>query len=123
MKDAARLVYTLTPMTEDEAKPFALSEADRRFLIRMDSGKVNIAPPSTKATWFRLVGIPLGNANDLYKAGDDVQTVEPWQPPDTWVGLDSPPAQPHPRPDRPRDGRRPAILCRPAAADAPPGRS
>jgi AAA domain len=90
MKDAARLVHTLTPMTEDEAKPFALSEADRRFLIRMDSGKVNIAPPSTKATWFKLVGVPLGNGNDLYKAGDHVQTVEPWHPPDTWVDLDSP---------------------------------
>ena len=90
MKDAARLVYTLTPMTAEEARLFALAEAERRFLIRMDSGKVNITPPSTKATWFKLVGVPLGNATDLYKAGDEVQTVEPWHPPETWAELDSP---------------------------------
>ena len=43
-KDAARLVYTLTPMTPDEAEMFGLDEAERRFLVRYDSAKVNIAP-------------------------------------------------------------------------------
>jgi hypothetical protein len=90
MKDAGRLVFTLTPMSEDEAKQFAISEDDRRSLIRMDSGKVNIAPPSRSAKWFRLVGVPLGNSNDLYPNGDEVQTVQPWMPPDTWEGLNSP---------------------------------
>jgi AAA domain len=88
-KDAMRLVYTLTPMTEDEAKAFGLTEAERRQLVRMDSGKVNIAPPLAQAKWFRLVGIPLGNASDLYPNGDEVQTVEPWTPPDVWAGLNS----------------------------------
>jgi hypothetical protein len=89
MKDAARLVYTATPMTTEEAEQFSLAEADRRFLIRVDSAKVNITPPSTKAKWFKLVGVPLGNGNSVYRAGDEVQTVEPWTPPDTWAGLDS----------------------------------
>jgi hypothetical protein len=87
MKDAARLVYTLTPMTTEEAKAFNVTEAERRSLIRMDSGKVNITPPLTDAKWFRLVGVPLGNATELYPHGDEVQTVEPWTPPDTWAGL------------------------------------
>ena len=87
MKDAARLVYTLTPMSPEEAQQFGLSERDRRSLIRLDSGKVNIAPPSADAAWFRLVGVPLGNGGGIYPAGDEVQTVEPWQPPDTWAGL------------------------------------
>ena len=50
MKDAARLVYTLTPMSHEEADTFGMSEADRRSFVRMDSGKVNIAPPSRVAS-------------------------------------------------------------------------
>jgi hypothetical protein len=87
MKDAARLVYTLTPMSQEEAQAFGISEAERRRLVRMDSGKVNIAPPMADAKWFRLVGVPLGNGTDLYPHGDEVQTVEVWTPPDTWAGL------------------------------------
>ncbi len=89
-KDAARLVYTLTPMTPDEAEQFGIGEAERRSLIRLDPGKVNIATPASEAHWFRLVGQPLGNSTPEYPKGDDVQTVEPWTPPDTWAGLDSP---------------------------------
>ncbi len=88
-KDAARLVYTLAAMTTDEAEMFGLSEADRRSLVRYDSGKVNIAPPSISAKWFRIVGMPLGNGKGIYPAGDTVQTIEPWLPPDTWAGFDS----------------------------------
>jgi hypothetical protein len=58
VKDAVRLVYTLTPMTSDEAKQFKIPETDRRGYVRMDSGKVNIAPPSRQAKWFRIVGVP-----------------------------------------------------------------
>jgi hypothetical protein len=90
MKDAARLVFTLTPMTPEEGETFGIMEAERRSLIRMDSGKVNIAPPSREATWFRIVGVPLENGQGFYPAGDNVQTVEPWQPPETWAGLHSP---------------------------------
>jgi AAA domain len=88
-KDAFRLVYTLSPMTQEEAQTFGLDEAERCRLIRMDSGKVNIAPPLAAAKWFRLVGVPLGNSTDLYPNGDEVQTVELWTPPDKWAGLSS----------------------------------
>ena len=53
----------------------------------MDSAKVNIAPPMSEAKWFRLVGVEIGNASDLYPHGDTVQTVEPWTPPDSFAGL------------------------------------
>jgi hypothetical protein len=56
----------------------------------MDSGKVNITPPMAEAKWFRLVGVPLGNATEMYPNGDEVQTVEPWTPPDTWADLSCP---------------------------------
>jgi hypothetical protein len=88
-KDAMRLVYTLAPMTIEEAKTFGVSEEQRRYLVRMDSGKVNIAPPMASAKWLRLVSVPLGNATELYPRGDDVQTVEPWIPPDPWGGINT----------------------------------
>ncbi|MHC2373370.1 hypothetical protein ACVIQT_008018 [Bradyrhizobium diazoefficiens] len=87
MKDAARLVYTLTPMSPEEAQALGLGEIDRRWLIRLDSAKVNITPPMAEAKWFRLVGVDIGNGIDLYPNGDQVQTVVPWTPPDTFAGL------------------------------------
>jgi hypothetical protein len=86
-RDAARLLYTLTQMTEDERKKFGLAEVERRSLLRVDSAKVNIAPPATEARWFKIVGVPLGNGTDLYPNGDTVPTVEPWDPPDLWRNL------------------------------------
>jgi hypothetical protein len=81
MVDAARLVYTLNPMSADEAKRFRISEADRWSYIRVDSGKINIAKQGGRPRWFRLVGVQLGNATPTYPAGDEVQTVEPWTAP------------------------------------------
>jgi AAA domain len=89
MKDAARLVYTLTPMSTDEAQTFGVREEERKFLVRMDSGKVNIAPPMRAARWYRLVGVKLENKTELYPSGDEVQVVEQWFPPDTWAGADN----------------------------------
>jgi hypothetical protein len=90
MKDAGRLVYTLTPMTTQEAQAFGLSEAQRRCLIRLDSAKVNIMPPMTDAKWFRLVGVDIGNGTDAYPGGDEVQTVEPWSPPGLFADISVP---------------------------------
>jgi AAA domain len=87
-KDAGRLIYTLTTMSADEAKAFGLDEEQRYALIRMDSGKVNIAPKMWNAKWFHLVGVQLDNPTERYPSGDNVQTVEPWIPPDIWEGLD-----------------------------------
>jgi hypothetical protein len=87
MKDGGRLVYTLTPMSPDEAKAFDVPEEDRRSYIRLDSGKVNITKSGGAAKWFRLVSVTLGNATKLYPNGDSVQTVEPWVPPQAWSGL------------------------------------
>src|SRR5260370_3022585 len=74
-------------MTEEDAKPFGIPVEQCRLYVRLDSGKANIAPPSEKTTWFKLVGAQLGNENDEYPAGDNVQTVERWYPPETWGGV------------------------------------
>jgi hypothetical protein len=86
-KDAGRLVYTLTIMSEDEARQFGINPEDRATYVRLDKGKVNLAPPARVAEWFKLVGVPLNNGNNEYPAGDEVQTVEPWKPPKLWAGL------------------------------------
>ena len=88
-RDAGRLLYTLTRMTEEEAKAFSIPFERRALYVRLDNSKVNIAPPSQEATWFKLVGVTLGNGTPQYPNGDDVQTVEPWHPPKTWDGVSS----------------------------------
>ncbi len=89
MKDAARLVYTLTPMSESEAALFGVSVDDRALLVRLDSGKVNLVRRSPHARWLKLVGVSIGNGNPLYPNGDEVQTVERWMAPDLFEGLSS----------------------------------
>ena len=89
LKDALRLVRTATVMTTEEAKALGVSEAERRKLIRVDDAKLNIAP-IVEAKWFRLVGIDIGNATDLYPNGDNVQTVEPWKPPELFADVSVP---------------------------------
>jgi hypothetical protein len=87
MKDGGRLMYTNTWMTEVEAKTFGVSEEERRFLFRVDSAKVNLAPPAATAQWFKLVSVNLDNGDDVYLDGDKVQTVEPWTPPGLFEGF------------------------------------
>ena len=88
-KDAGRLGYTLTPMSPKMAEACGVKEkALRRSLIRMDSAKVNIAPPTVETIWFRLVGVPLGNRTDAYPNGDNVHTVERWHAPDAHISVE-----------------------------------
>ena len=87
MVDAARLVTTLTPMSSQEAKLFNIAEDCRSDYVRLDNGKVNIIRRGGNPKWFRLFGVRLGNGTELYPNGDEVQTVEPWKPPEIWAGL------------------------------------
>jgi hypothetical protein len=89
LKDALRLVRTATVMTAEEAQSLGVSEADRRRLFRVDDAKLNVAPVS-EAKWFKLVGVNIGNATDLYPAGDNVQTVELWKPPGLFTDISVP---------------------------------
>ena len=85
--NAARSAFTLTAMSEDEAKELGVSDDVRRLHIRLDDAKANLAPPSAKARWYRLASIALGNARPDYPNGDNVQAIEKWEPPDIWRDL------------------------------------
>jgi hypothetical protein len=76
-------------MSTDEADRFSIPEDDRRTYVRLDRAKLNIAGASGPATWFKLVSVRLDNGNETYPGGDEVQTVEPWKPPDIWSELDT----------------------------------
>jgi hypothetical protein len=84
IRDAGRLVYTLTPMSEADAKIFNINLENRFSYVRLDSAKVNLAVRSGKAEWFHITGQPIGNSTDEYPNGDTIQVVEPWAPPDAW---------------------------------------
>ena len=56
IRDAGRLVYTLVPMSEDEAKRLQHRSRGAHSYIRLDPAKVNIAARQANAEWFRIVG-------------------------------------------------------------------
>ena len=85
-RDAGRLDYTLTVMSEVEAEQFGIHPDDRKSYVRLDKAKANIVR-TMKAAWFRLVSVKLDNATALYPDGDEVQAIERWTPPETWAGL------------------------------------
>jgi len=86
-RDAGRLDYTFTVMSEDEAKQFGIAADVRKSYMRLDKAKANIVR-AVKARWFRLASVRLDNATALYPDGDEVQAIERWEPPETWAGVD-----------------------------------
>ncbi len=84
---AARSVRVLNPMSEKEAGNSGVGEL-RRSYFRSDIGKANLAPPSTKATWHRLVSVPLGNGSGGPADDQDyVGVATPWQWPNAFDGV------------------------------------
>jgi hypothetical protein len=84
-RDAGRLDYTFTVMSEGEATQFGTPLEARKRYMRLDKAKANIVQ-AVKARWFQLVSVPLGNTTEEYPEGDNVQAIERWEPPETWGG-------------------------------------
>jgi hypothetical protein len=87
IRDAGRLVYTLTPMSEDEASTHGIAAEDRAEYIRLDRAKVNLIGRAGKPEWFRLIGVPIDNPTTEYPAGDTIQVVVPWSPTSPWADI------------------------------------
>lgn len=79
---AARVAFTLAPMSEDDSRALNISTQDRRFLVRLDDAKMNLAPKAEKSQWLKLESINLENGDNEYPHGDNVQVATIWQPPD-----------------------------------------
>jgi hypothetical protein len=86
LRDAARVVLTLNPMSQSEAGTFGVNDASlRRSLVRIDTGKANRAPPGA-ATWIKLESQCLDNDGDGEPA-DFVGVATLWEKPDLFEGL------------------------------------
>lgn len=85
---ASRCAMMMSGMTDEEAKTLGVPEAERRFLVRFDTGaKVNLTPKPEKARWLRLESVSLDNPSEDYPFGDHVQAITPWDAPDPFGGL------------------------------------
>lgn len=86
LRDAARVVLPLNPMSDREAEELGITDpALRRSLVRIDMGKANRAPPDA-ATWIKLESQSLGNGGDG-EPSDFVGVATPWEKPDVFHGL------------------------------------
>ncbi|GBR23370.1 AAA family ATPase [Gluconobacter japonicus] len=77
---AARIVLTVTVMTEEEANNFGIKADHRRFFSRVDGAKINAAPIGT-AEWFERESRELDN-------GDMVPVMVPWSPPHDMISME-----------------------------------
>jgi hypothetical protein len=86
--NAARSCLVINRMDADQADACGVERRERKLFFSMVDGKSNRAPPATKADWFKLVGVGLGNA-DVGSLGpeDNVPTVERFSPPSVWGGF------------------------------------
>lgn len=81
--DGARAAVSLSTMTKEEADHLGVDEVARRFHVRADNAKLNLAPPPDDTTWLRLTNVELPN-------GDNVQTVARWAPTSPFDGIPMP---------------------------------
>lgn len=78
---AARVAHTVLPMSTSDAENLGIPAEDRRWYVRLDDAKGNMAPPPDGATWFRWQSVALFNG-PLGTDGDEVGVLEPWDAPD-----------------------------------------
>jgi hypothetical protein len=82
--DGVRSARFLTRMRPEEGEKFGIEDPSTYF--RVNAGKANLAPLA-KATWRRMVSVPLNNGRGLWMEGDHVGVCEAWTPPDAFEGM------------------------------------
>lgn len=86
LRDAARIVLTLNPMSQTEADKCGVTDpALRRSLVRLDTGKAN-RTPLAEATWIKLESQCLDNGDERGPA-DYVGVARVWKKPDVFHGM------------------------------------
>ena len=84
LTDSARIGLLLSPMAPEDAEQMGIGEEDRQSYVRLDNAKANLAPKGSKAKWFELSQVNLGNATPDYPNGDNVASMVAWDPPNVW---------------------------------------
>ena len=90
--DGARIARGMQQMTDAEAKGFGMADDRRTAFVRMVDIKSNMAPKAQATDWYELVPVALGNdrVDPAYPAGDSVQAIKRWDPPELFGGMDHP---------------------------------
>ena len=79
LQGAARIVLTLTRMTEEEADALGIPREEKASYIRIDNAKANYTPLGD-AMWYRLTSQTISN-------GENIAACLPWTPPDRIAAL------------------------------------
>lgn len=88
LRDAARIVLTLNPMSTSEATEIGITDPKlRQSLVRIDTGKANRAPAGS-SLWIKLESQSLENGNGT-EPPDYVGVASLWEKPDLFQGLTS----------------------------------
>lgn len=79
---ATRSSRTLVRMTDEEAKQLRVTDARGQYFREGGDPKRNLAPPplTERTTWFRTVGVALGNGTPEYPRGDEVGVAARFHP-------------------------------------------
>lgn len=78
--DATRAAELLVKGSKDELGQLGIEPTDYWRYFRVADGKCNLAPPTPKSTWYKLVSIDLGNGKNGAR-GDNVGVVTRWEKP------------------------------------------
>jgi hypothetical protein len=79
LQGAARIVLTLTRMTEEEADALGIPQEERSSYIRIDNAKANYTKLG-EAMWYKLTSQTISN-------GESIGACLPWTPPDRIASL------------------------------------
>jgi len=77
----------LARMTTKEATALQVPPRQAWRYSRISGSKENYAPPPESARWYRLESVLLGNPDELYIEGDEVQVTTTWTPPSAVEGV------------------------------------
>ncbi|MHC4051383.1 AAA family ATPase [Bradyrhizobium sp. 25ACV] len=81
LKDKARIVRVINPLTEDQAKRWNIPEGLRREYFNAVIDKGNLSRVGTGA-WYRIESVPLGNGDGLARPQEFAPAVRRWMAPD-----------------------------------------
>ena len=77
----ARIALSIEPLEEKNAGTIGLPPWEAKSVFRVIPTKQNFSPPDANDRWFRLISVPMPNAEPpVYMTGDQVAVVEPFQP-------------------------------------------
>ena len=65
LMSAARIAHTLSVMDEKDAKRFGIPDDRRKWYVRFDDAKLNLAPPAESAIWYERHSVKLPNGESI----------------------------------------------------------